>query len=67
MTVVTVVIVTVVLVTVIVAVVTLVIFEILNLQTLHDRREKLLLKFGRKCLTLPQTKELFSGKKQEGS
>ena len=33
--------------------------KILNLETLHDRRQKLLIKFGRKCLTLPQTKELF--------
>ena len=38
--------------------------KILNLQTLHDRREKLLLKFGRKCLTLPQTKELFPENKK---
>ena len=31
----------------------------LNLETLYARREKLLLKFGKKCTTLPQTKHLF--------
>ena len=31
----------------------------LNLESLHDRRQRLLLKFGRKCLKLQQTKELF--------
>ena len=31
--------------------------HILQLNTLHDRRKKLLLNFGKKCLNLQQTKE----------
>ena len=34
-------------------------FKDLNLETLFARREKLLLKFGKKCTVLPQTKTLF--------
>ena len=33
--------------------------EILNIETLHKRREKLLRTFGNKCLKLDQTKDLF--------
>ena len=29
------------------------------MESLHERRQKLLLKFGKKCLKLQQTKELF--------
>ena len=31
----------------------------LNLESLHARREKLMVNFGRKCLKLEQTKDLF--------
>ena len=33
--------------------------EVLNIETLYKRREKLMKTFGRKCLQLDQTKELF--------
>ena len=33
--------------------------DILKLEPLHERREKLLLKFGKQCTTLEQTKDLF--------
>ena len=33
--------------------------EVLNIETLYKRREKLIRTFGRKCLQLDQTKELF--------
>ena len=33
--------------------------KFLNMESLHERRQKLLLRFGRKCLKLQQTKELF--------
>ena len=31
----------------------------LNMETLYQRRENLLLTYGRKCTTLPQTRDLF--------
>ena len=33
--------------------------KLLKLETLHDRREKLILKYGLKCTQLEQTKHLF--------
>ena len=33
--------------------------RVLSIDTLFERRKKLLLAFGRKCLKLDQTKELF--------
>ena len=37
--------------------------NVLKMETLHDRREKLMLKFGLKCTHLKETKELFTLKK----
>ena len=37
--------------------------NVLKMETLHDRREKLILKFGLKCTHLKETKELFTLKK----
>ena len=34
--------------------------SVLNMETLHDRREKLMLKFGLRCTQLKETKELFT-------
>ena len=33
--------------------------KVLKIETLHERRENLLKVFGKKCLLLEQTKELF--------
>ena len=41
--------------------------KILKLEPLNDRREKLLLKYGKQCTSLEQTKELFPLKKKSHS
>ena len=41
--------------------------NILKLEPLYERREKLLLKYGKQCTTLEQTKELFPLKKKHHS
>ena len=39
--------------------------EILELETLHERRERLILKYGNQCLKLSQTKHLFPYKNKD--
>ena len=38
--------------------------KVLKLEPLYERREKLLLKYGKQCTTLEQTKDLFPPKKK---